>query len=94
MKPDNGILQVSSTMPHQHQAEADSALRKIATVLADRDATTEQVMQALREWSRIVTAQRDSLAAASQPAGQRPSPVDTIVDKVTLSAAAQSLKAS
>ena len=78
---------MSSSSPYQHQTEADSALWKISTVLANRDATTEQIMDALREWSRIVAARRDT-ANAPQIADPRPSSVERIVDVVSLSTTA------
>ena len=70
-------------------AEVDLALRHIAVVLADRTATVDQVLTALREWSQIVLDRRALIAvAAAQGGGRAATSLARIEDVVSLSAQA------
>jgi hypothetical protein len=73
--------------------EADVALRRLAAVIADRAATVDQVMAALREWSRIVVDRR-GLATIGAPRQEGQTTAADIEDIVSLSPEALQRQAS
>ena len=74
-------------------AEADIALRRLAAVIIDRTATVDQVMTALREWSRIVVDRREQVASDARLQERQSSAAD-IEDIVSLSREALQRQAS
>src|SRR5690242_10873123 len=93
-KEQSMISEVKSQQPSTaSHAEADLALRRLAAVIADRQATVDQVMTALREWSRIVLDRRE-LASMSAPLQERQPHAAGIEDIVSLSREALQRQAS
>jgi hypothetical protein len=82
-------MTTTAPTPAVAHADIDLALRRIAAVLVDRTATVDQVMTALREWSRIVMDRRELVAVATmQNEGRAATSLTGIRDVVSLSAQA------
>lgn len=76
-------------LPVASSSDADLALRRIANVIASRDATADDILAAMTEWARVVQEKRhQSVDTPAVATNASPSMSARIQDVVQLSPAA------